>query len=83
MSRKNLIGKAVSTKMNKTVVVAINESHPHPKYGKIIHRTVKFKAHDPENKVTEGSIVRIQECRPLSRHKRWMVVEILETVQEV
>ncbi len=78
MPRKELVGKVVSNKMDKTVVVAVENRFPHPKYEKHIARTHKFKAHDAENKCGIGDKVRIQECRPLSREKRWLVVEITE-----
>jgi small subunit ribosomal protein S17 len=63
--------------MDKTVVVAIESRFPHPKYEKQIVETRKFKAHDAENKCQIGDRVRIQECRPLSREKRWLVLEVL------
>ena len=68
--------------MDKTVVVAIENRSPHLKYGKILVNTKKYKAHDEENKCNEGDRVRIRETRPLSRTKRWMVAEILETSQK-
>lgn len=67
----------VSDKMDKTVVVAVENRSSHPKYGKIVVRTKRYKAHDEENKCKEGDRVRIQETRPLSRTKRWQVAEIL------
>lgn len=76
MPKKELTGKVVSNKMDKTVVVAVENRFPHPKYEKQIVETRKFKAHDAENKCQIGDRVRIQECRPLSREKRWRVVEI-------
>lgn len=78
MPRKELVGKVVSNKMEKTVVVAVENRHPHPKYEKQIVETVKFKAHDAENSCQIGDRVRIKECRPLSKEKRWLVNEILE-----
>ncbi len=78
MPRKELTGKVVSNKMDKTVVVAVENRFPHPRYEKQIVRTHKFKAHDPENTCNIGDSVRIQECRPLSKEKRWLVLEILE-----
>ncbi|HIK26783.1 MAG: 30S ribosomal protein S17 [Oscillatoriaceae bacterium SKW80] len=77
MAVKERVGLVVSDKMDKTVVVAVENRAPHPKYGKIVVRTKKYKAHDEENKCKEGDRVRIQETRPLSRTKRWKVVEIL------
>ncbi len=79
MAIKERVGLVVSNKMNKTVVVAIENRSPHPKYGKIIVKTRRYKAHDEENKCQEGDRVRIQETRPLSKTKCWNVVEILST----
>ena len=76
MPRKELVGKVVSNKMEKTVVVAVENYAPHPKYEKQIARTAKFKAHDEKNACKIGDRVRIRECRPLSREKRWLVVDI-------
>ena len=76
MPRKELVGKVISNKMDKTVVVAVENRFPHPKYEKQIVETKKFKAHDPENKCQIGDRVQIKECRPLSREKRWLVVSI-------
>ncbi|MEB3309390.1 MAG: 30S ribosomal protein S17 [Snowella sp.] len=77
MAVKERVGVVVSNKMDKTVVVAIENRSPHPKYGKIVVKTKKFKAHDEENQCKEGDRVRIQETRPLSKTKRWTVAEIL------
>ncbi|HAZ46633.1 MAG TPA: 30S ribosomal protein S17 [Cyanobacteria bacterium UBA11369] len=77
MAVKERVGLVVSDKMNKTVVVAVENRAPHPKYGKIIVNTKRYKAHDEENKCKEGDRVRIQETRPLSKTKRWVVAEIL------
>ena len=76
--RKTRVGTVVSDKMQKTVVVAIQRRVPHPTYGKMITRTKHFKAHDEQNASKAGDIVRIMETRPLSKDKRWRVVEILE-----
>lgn len=76
--RKTRVGKVVSDKMDKTVVVAIEDSVRHPLYKKIIKRTVKFKAHDEQNACGVGDKVMIMETRPLSKDKRWRVVEIIE-----
>jgi small subunit ribosomal protein S17 len=73
MARKEIVGKVVSNKMDKTVVVAVEQRYPHPRYEKQIVKTNKFKAHDAENKCQIGDIVRIQECRPLSKEKRYVV----------
>ena len=77
MATKERVGTVVSNKMDKTVVVAVENRSPHPKYGKIVVKTKKFKAHDEENQCQEGDRVRIQETRPLSKTKRWTVAEIL------
>lgn len=79
MAVKERVGLIVSDKMDKTVVVAIENRSPHPKYGKIMVRTRRYKAHDEENKCKVGDRVRIQETRPLSRTKRWTVVDILSS----
>ncbi len=81
MAVKERVGVVVSNKMDKTVVVAIENRSPHPKYGKIVVKTKKYKAHDEENKCQEGDRVRIRETRPLSRTKRWVVAEILNVTQ--
>jgi small subunit ribosomal protein S17 len=77
-ARKTQVGTVVSDKMQKTVVVAIQRRVPHPTYGKMITRTKHFKAHDEQNASKAGDVVRIMETRPLSKDKRWRVVEILE-----
>ncbi|MDD4125778.1 MAG: 30S ribosomal protein S17 [Eubacteriales bacterium] len=76
--RKTKIGKVVSNKMDKTIVVAIEDSVKHPLYKKIVRRTVKFKAHDENNECGMGDKVLIMETRPLSKEKRWRLVEIIE-----
>jgi small subunit ribosomal protein S17 len=76
--RKSRVGKVVSDKMQKTVVVVIERRVPHPVYGKMVTRTKKLKAHDEENTAKTGDTVRITETRPLSKDKRWRVVEIVE-----
>ncbi|MCX7790954.1 MAG: 30S ribosomal protein S17 [Chloroflexaceae bacterium] len=80
--RTQKVGRVVSDKMNKTVVVAVDYLKPHPLYRKIIRKTSKFHAHDEENACKVGDIVRIEETRPLSRTKRWRVVEILQRGEE-
>jgi len=75
--RKTKVGRVVSNKMDKTVVVAVETLRHHPLYKKTIKRAVKFKAHDENNECGAGDIVRIVETRPLSRHKRWRVAEII------
>jgi small subunit ribosomal protein S17 len=77
MAVKERVGVVVSNKMQKTVVVAVENRSPHPKYGKIVVKTTKFKAHDEENQCKEGDRVRIRETRPLSKTKRWTVAEII------
>jgi len=79
MPVKEREGLVVSDKMDKTVVVAIESRIPHPKYGKIVVRTKKYKAHDEDNQCKIGDRVRIRETRPLSRTKRWTIAEILES----
>ena len=76
--RKTRIGVVVSDKMDKTIVVAIRTRVKHPLYGKIMNRTEKFKAHDENNECGIGDTVRIMETRPLSKDKRWRLVEIVE-----
>ena len=76
--RKQRIGKVVSDKMDKTIVVAVEDRVPHPLYKKIIKRTYKLKAHDENNDCGIGDRVRVMETRPLSKDKRWRLVEIIE-----
>jgi len=77
-ARKVRVGTVVSDKMQKTIVVRIDRRVPHPIYGKMVTRTSKFKAHDEENSAKTGDTVRIEETRPLSKDKRWRLVEIVE-----
>jgi small subunit ribosomal protein S17 len=77
-TRKTRVGTVVSDKMQKTVVVAIERRVPHPVYGKMVTRTKRLKAHDEENSAKVGDTVRIVETRPLSKDKRWRVVEIVD-----
>jgi small subunit ribosomal protein S17 len=77
-SRKTRMGRVVSDKMQKTIVVEIQRRVPHPVYGKMVTRTKRVKAHDEENTAKTGDTVRIAETRPLSKDKRWRVVEIVE-----
>lgn len=79
--RKTRVGKVVSDKMDKTVVVAVEKRVRHPLTGKIINRTTKFKAHDEANEAKTGDKVKIMETRPLSKDKRWRLVEIIEKAQ--
>lgn len=78
MPRREIVGQVVSDKMDKTVVVSVEARHPHRRYGKILRRTQKYKAHDEENAARTGDKVRIIESRPLSAEKRWNLIEILE-----
>ncbi len=79
--RKVRVGTVVSDKMDKTVIVRVETRQPHPLYGKIVTKSKKFAAHDEENRCRVGDVVKIMETRPLSRRKRWRVVEILERVE--
>lgn len=79
MSLKEKVGLVVSDKMDKTVVVAVENRSSHPKYGKVVVKTKRFKAHDELNSCKQGDQVRIQETRPLSRTKRWQVVNIINS----
>ncbi|NET10748.1 MAG: 30S ribosomal protein S17 [Merismopedia sp. SIO2A8] len=79
MTTKERVGSVVSDKMDKTVVVAVENRTQHPKYGKTVVRTKRYKAHDEENTCKMGDRVRIQETRPLSKTKRWKVVDIISS----
>ena len=76
--RKTHVGKVVSDKMDKTIVVAIEDNVKHPLYKKIVKRTYKLKAHDENNECNIGDRVKVMETRPLSKDKRWRLVEIIE-----
>ena len=76
--RKTRVGKVVSNKMDKTIVVAVVDNVKHPLYGKIVKRTYKLKAHDEQNECNIGDRVKVMETRPLSKDKRWRLVEIIE-----
>ena len=76
--RKTRTGKVVSNKMQKTIVVAVEDHVKHPLYGKIVKRTYKLKAHDEKNECSIGDTVKVMETRPLSKDKRWRLVEIVE-----
>ncbi len=76
--RKTEVGKVVSNKMDKTIVVAVEDSVKHPIYKKVIKRTVRLKAHDENNECSIGDRVRVMETRPLSKDKRWRLIKILE-----
>ena len=77
-ARRYKTGRVVSDRMEKTIVVLSETRVPHPVYGKIVRKSVKFKAHDERNDAKTGDTVRIMECRPMSKDKRWRLVEVLE-----
>ncbi len=77
-NKKEFTGLVTSEKMDKTVVVQIETKRLHPLYKKYVTRTKKYKAHDPENSAHLGDTVRIRECRPVSKEKKWMLIDILE-----
>ena len=79
--RKTKIGKVVSNKMDKTIVVRIDTKTKDPLYGKIVNKTLKVKAHDENNECNIGDTVKVMETRPLSKDKRWRLVEIVEKVK--
>ena len=79
--RKTRVGKVVSNKMDKTIVVAVANNVKHPLYGKIVKKTYKLKAHDENNECNIGDTVKVMETRPLSKDKRWRLVEIMERVK--
>lgn len=77
-SRKEIVGKVVRSKMDKSIVVSMERKVMHPKYGKFLKKTSKFMAHDEKNECAQGDLVRIMETRPLSKNKRWRLVQIVE-----
>lgn len=79
--RKERIGVVTSNKMTKTITVAVERKVKHPIYGKFIKKTTRFHAHDEKNEASIGDVVRIQETRPLSKTKRWRLVEVIEKVK--
>ncbi|MDE7340938.1 MAG: 30S ribosomal protein S17 [Lachnospiraceae bacterium] len=79
--RKTRTGKVTSNKMDKTIVVAIEDHVKHPLYGKIVKKTYKLKAHDEKNECNIGDTVKVMETRPLSKDKRWRLVEVVEKVK--
>ncbi len=79
--RKELVGRVISDRMNKTVTVLVENLYRHPTYGKIVKRRMKFKAHDEDNKCHTGDKVKIIETRPISKDKHWAVIDILESSQ--
>ncbi len=76
--RKTRTGRVTSNKMDKTIVVAVEDNVKHPLYGKVVKKTYKLKAHDEENTCNIGDIVKVMETRPLSKDKRWRLVEVME-----
>ena len=76
--RKTRVGKVISDKMDKTIVVAVQDNVKHPLYGKIVKKTYKLKAHDENNECKAGDRVKVMETRPLSKDKRWRLVSIVE-----
>jgi small subunit ribosomal protein S17 len=76
--RKSFIGRVISDKMDKTVVLAVTRRIAHARYNKVVKRTTKYKAHDEKNECKVGDVVRVIETRPLSKDKRWKVLEIVE-----
>ena len=80
-NRKAFVGKVVSNKMEKTITVSVERRFRHPIYGKFVKKTTKLTAHDQDNICNIGDIVRVMETRPLSRNKRWRLVEIVEKAQ--
>ena len=81
--RKTRVGKVISNKMDKTIVVAVENHVKHPLYNKIVKRTYKLKAHDENNECNIGDKVKVMETRPLSKDKRWRLVEVMAKVKEV
>ncbi len=77
-ARKEIVGTVTSSKMDKTIVVSVVRNVKHPKYGKYFKKTKKFAAHDEKNECGENDIVKIMETRPMSKNKRWRLVEIVE-----
>lgn len=82
-SQKTVIGKVISNKMNKTIVVQVERKVKHPLYGKFIKRFTKMYAHDEDNTCRMGDLVLIKQCRPLSKTKRWSIVEILRKEEQL
>ena len=78
MAKKERIGRVVSNKANKTIIVSVQTRYTHPKYGKILLKTKRFMAHDEDNKCNSGDVVLLEESRPLSKNKKWILKEILK-----
>jgi small subunit ribosomal protein S17 len=79
---RNVTGRVVSNKADKSITVAVERKEKHPVYGKYIRRTTKYMVHDEANECREGDLVEISECRPISKRKSWTVVQVLETSGE-
>jgi small subunit ribosomal protein S17 len=79
--RRSLLGRVLSDKMDKTVIVKVERTHAHPLYGKVVRVAKNYKAHDEDNACRVGDLVMITESRPLSREKRWVVEQIVEKVE--
>lgn len=80
---RTVTGKVVSDKMDKSIVIRVDRSFPHPLYGKYVRRSTKLHAHDEENIARLGDLVTIQECRPISKTKSWKLVEVVEQAQVI
>jgi len=80
---RTLVGRVTSDKMNKSVTVLVERRFPHPVYGKYVRRTTKIHAHDENNECRQGDLVRIRQCRPLSKSKSWTLVEVVERPEQV
>ncbi len=76
--RRQIVGEVVSDKMDKTITVRVDRRQQHPRYKKYLTRSTKFKAHDEEERAEEGDVVELEETRPISRSKRWRLVDVLE-----
>ena len=83
MPKRTITGKVVSDKMDKSIVVQVETVKPHHRYGKTVKHTTKFKAHDEENAARSGDMVRIEECRPLSKDKSFRLVEVVERAPQL
>lgn len=81
-AKRTLLGKVISNKMDKSIVVLIERKVRHPIYGKIMKKSTKIHAHDEENKCNEGDVVTIAECRPISKTKSWSLVEVVEAASQ-
>ena len=81
--RRSVTGKVVSSKGDKTITVMVERRVKHPVYGKFVRRSTKLMAHDESNKCREGDIVTIEECRPLSKRKSWMLVDVVEQAPQI